>query len=562
MPRLIQVASGPSSFSVEYEGRLLYSKYSPERSILSLIERTKILPGTLVLVNSPVLFYGLPELLKNLPEDSFVLALEADSVLFNFSSEWYLKCRESHPELDFSNVDFLCPTQDIQKTDSLIRHMAESGKLRRCLALDFSAAAKNNVQIYRMVENAASEIIGTFWKNRITLVKMGRLFSKNIFRNLRAMGGGLTLDEVKKSVSKPILICGAGESLDATFSNKNTAFLDAVKSHKFFVIAVDAALTALLDRGIMPDAAVGVEPQFAIQKAYIGALNCKIPFFADLCSRPEIPGIMGGRTIWYASEFVTSGFLNRLCESKIVSSFLPPMGSVGLVAVYIALFLRSDSSIPIFVTGLDFSYSAGLTHALGCPASKTQLFSSGRKNPAGNYAAAFSDTSIKICGKNEKEMFTSPSMKNYAGVFANFFSRTENLFDVGAFGLNLFIPQVELSSMLEAIQKNSMQNSLQESFESLVEKHPSKATELAQTFGDGEIEALEKARDLLSFGEESKFREKEKSLSEQIFELLEKRDYLFLHFPDGYKLNMQDNFLKRVRAEIDFFLKQMRIGGS
>ena len=556
MPRLIQAASGLSSFTVEYGGRLLYSKYAPDRSVLSLVERTKILPGTLVLVNSPVLFYGLPELLKILPEDCRVLALEADPVLFDFSYDAYLKCRESHPEIDFSRVDFLCPTSDLQKIDSLIRAMSESGRVRRCMSLDFSAGAKLQEQVYRLVENAATEIIGTFWKNRITLVKMGRLFSKNIFRNLRNMGSGLLLDELRKSVSRPILVCGAGESLDATFSDANKDFLDAVMARKFFVLAVDAALTTLLDREIPVDAAVGVEPQFAIQKAYIGAAGCGIPFFADLCSRPEIPEIMGGRTIWYASEFCTAGFLERLRESKIVPSFLPPMGSVGLVAVYIALLLRTDFSVPVFVTGLDFSYSAGLTHASGCPASKAQHFLSGRKNPAGNYGAAFSDSSIKFIGKSEKEMFTSPSMKNYALVFGNFFSSVENLFDAGASGLNLSIPQTRVSDMVNAAAKKSGQ----EKFCSMVENFSSDATKSAESFCDSEIDALEKVRDLLSFGEKSEYREKNKTLSEQIRSILEKREYLFLHFPDGYKLSMEENFLKRVRAEIDFFLKEMKIG--
>ena len=554
--RLIQSASGLSSFTVEYKGRLLYSKYAPERSVLSLIARTKILPGTLVLVNSPVLFYGLPELLKNLPEDCHVLALEADSVLFDFSRDAYLKCREAHPEIDFSLLDFLCPASDLQKIDSLIRAMSESGKLRRCLSLDFSAGAKLNEAVYRLVENAATEIIGTFWKNRITLVKMGRLFSKNIFRNLRNMGRGLLIDELVKSVDKPILVCGAGESLDATFSPANGDFLDAVKACRFFILAVDAALTTLLDRGIPVDAAVGVEPQFAIQKAYIGAAGCGIPFFADLCSRPEIPGIMGGRTIWYASEFCSAGFLDRLRECKIIPSFFPPMGSVGLVAAYIALLLRTDSSVPVFVTGLDFSYSAGLTHASGCPASKAQLFLSGRKNPAGNYGAAFSDSSIKFTGKNGKEMFTSPSMKNYAAVFSNFFSSAENLFDAGVSGLNLSIPRANVRDMMRSAEKKSTGGK----FNLIVEKFSSDATKSADGFCDAEIEVLEKLRDLLSLGEKSEHREKDKTLSEQIRAILEKREYLFLHFPDGYKLSMEENFLKRVRAEIDFFLKEMKMG--
>ena len=36
------------------------------------------------------------------------------------------------------------------------------------------------------------------------------------------------------------------------------------------------------------------------------------------------------------------------------------------------------------------------------------------------------------------------------------------------------------------------------------------------------------------------------------------REYLYLHFPDGYKFSLDLSFLKRVRAEMDFFLKEFK----
>ena len=44
---------------------------------------------------------------------------------------------------------------------------------------------------------------------------------------------------------------------------------------------------------------------------------------------------------------------------------------------------------------------------------------------------------------------------------------------------------------------------------------------------------------------------------EEIKEILKEREYLYLHFPDGYSLSMETQFLKRIRAEIDFFLKDI-----
>jgi len=43
-----------------------------------------------------------------------------------------------------------------------------------------------------------------------------------------------------------------------------------------------------------------------------------------------------------------------------------------------------------------------------------------------------------------------------------------------------------------------------------------------------------------------------------VLSLLLEHDYLYMHFPDGYKKpQMNEGFLKRIRAEIDFFLKDI-----
>ena len=50
----------------------------------------------------------------------------------------------------------------------------------------------------------------------------------------------------------------------------------------------------------------------------------------------------------------------------------------------------------------------------------------------------------------------------------------------------------------------------------------------------------------------------EDSRNEEIIKLLKKREYLFLHFPDGYQLNLSQDFLNRIRVQIDFFLKILK----
>jgi hypothetical protein len=73
------------------------------------------------------------------------------------------------------------------------------------------------------------------------------------------------------------------------------------------------------------------------------------------------------------------------------------------------------------------------------------------------------------------------------------------------------------------------------------------------------MQALKQIRDLLSKGENSSYRDSTKPLSQQIHTLLQKREYLYLHFPDGYRLSMESSFLKRVRAELDSFIKIIEV---
>ena len=72
-----------------------------------------------------------------------------------------------------------------------------------------------------------------------------------------------------------------------------------------------------------------------------------------------------------------------------------------------------------------------------------------------------------------------------------------------------------------------------------------------------ERKALFRLKDLLVNGDAA--RSKTMTVQEEIGTILARREYLYLHFPDGYECKPNDiSFLKRVRSEIDFFLKDMR----
>ena len=70
-----------------------------------------------------------------------------------------------------------------------------------------------------------------------------------------------------------------------------------------------------------------------------------------------------------------------------------------------------------------------------------------------------------------------------------------------------------------------------------------------------EKNALLRIKEVLSKGEKALPTPKP-NLSAEIENLLSKREYLYLHFPDGYRFEAGNlSFLKRISNEIDFFLK-------
>ncbi len=543
-PRLVETGSGFSVFTVEYRGRFLYSKYNPSRSIEAVIEKTEIQPSTLIILNSPCLFYGLEKLLEKLPADCCILAIEDDDNLLDLAKKSLETLANQNGDIDFSAIRILS-TKRLLEIDSSIRKTVDTGKIRRVISFDLSAGKIFNPEIYNLILSAAQEIIGTFWKNRITLVKMGRLFSKNLFTNLKSLDSENLLSQFRQTINKPILVCGAGESLDITTKKDSTPFSKALYAGNFYVIAVDASLTTLLDRGIRVDAAVGLESQFAIQKAYIGMGNSRPLFFADLCSRPQVQRLHDGRTVWFMSEYTSANFISKLKELNIIQDFIPPLGSVGLAAVYIALILRNNKSLPIFLTGLDFSYSPGKTHASFTPAHKDRLFSLGRTKSLDNMDAAFSPAASFVMDKKGGTTVSSTIMLSYRQYFENSFSKFENLFDIGETGLPLG---------LNHLTSEQAFNQCRLSVPGSIPKNAPQKKE-AGTFLANEKKCLMELRDLLSNGENSEFYTPGTDLTARIQNLLQDREYLYLHFPDGYALSMNPIFLKRVRAEIDFFLK-------
>ena len=532
-PCAVQKIETSQGFSVSYKEHLLYSKYNPKKNIITAVENLQLLPGTIILCCSPLLGYGLSELLNKLPDNCLIILCEAETELYEFTTE--VKC------LDISDkrvINF--QPQKLNELPLKLYDLATSGLYKRVIRIDMSAGTQFQKDFYDKLFAACSDSVMTFWKNRITLTKFGRRYSKNLFENIKYLADSKPITDYFNTIEKSIIVFGAGESTQKLINELLPRFAsrnDGFKS--FYILCADTALQPLLKNDIRPDGVFVEEAQSVITKAFIGVPH-DIQIFAGMSSIPSLAHKSGSKNIsYFFTEYTKASFIDNLKCKSFMPPANKPFGSVGLTTVYYALKFRKDETVPVYITGLDFSYSTGVTHTKNALAHILHLITGNRLNSIANYSAAFGTGTEKFIDKNGHQFITTPSLKNYAMMFNNFFSGTKNLFDAGESGIPLAIPQ-----------------RIPESFENVALKHNSTSfTDVQkndiQNYLKEEKKALEYLRDLLT-GKTDFTGDK---LSDEIRKIAEPREYLYLHFADGWKFSNSQSFLNRIRTEIDFFLK-------
>ena len=540
-PSLVETRQG---VSVLYKDHFLYSKYDPSKAILNIISNLSIPEYSIILIFSPVLWLGLKELLAKIPATSSIAVFEYEKPLFDFAQENFPNELKDH----LNNKIQIFNKSGIKNYFTFIQKQ----HFRKCLKIDFSAASALYKDDYNKIFTLTQRVIDQFWKNRLTLIKFSRLYSKNIFKNLTLLSDAIPLASLYKSVTKPILVLGAGESL-------NTTILELKKNFsKFFIICVDAAAAPLLDNGITPDAIIAVEGQQVIEHSYIGTpANSKCLLIMDLVSRNHIPYITKGKYSFFVSNYADMNFFELLKNYNLLPPVIKPLGSVGLVSMEIALKLRKDINIPVLFSGLDFSYSIGITHAKGTASHKALLSSTSKLKSVFNISSAFNTGTSSIICANGKKMITSKALESYALLFNENFEDEQNIFDIRTSGINLTSAKADLDHFIESLPANLNSNSyeLNLNYQAIPKSN-------ITSFLQNEKQALEELKDLFTYADNSALRKKDISLNEQIDSILTNREYLFIHFPDAVGPTNPQSYYNRIRIELDFFLKEINVALS
>ena len=547
----IQKIETKNGFTVLYKNRYLYSRFDAKKNSERLVQSLETKDESLFFIFSPLLGYGLDLLFEKISSDSFVLAIETDPLLYAFSLQHINK-----KLLEKKNFLYLCLEEKMTGVKELLEkidHLVQSEEgyaFRRLVPLELSSTC-----IQKEFQNTCTQYIdlyiNQFWRNRITLVKLGRLYAKNIFQNLALLSQAETIKPA--TIEKPILVLGAGPSLE-----ENIATIQTFQKH-FFIIAVDTALAYLHKQKIGIDLCLVMEPQLINQKAFLAVKNTKIPLLADLCSYPATQKILNGPLSFFFSEYASLQFLQNLEKNTGLQKYRA-LGSVGLVAVETALKLRKKNTA-IFFTGLDFSYQLGKTHTKETPSHLARLFEATRLKPAENIGL--------VENKIGDGLYTNPALENYARLFDDLYAEENELYMLSEISIIRKIKKISVrdfktwienktgqtdSSQRDSIEKN-------EKIESrFFETNTIEKTKRKNALIDFLENEIKKLSVLSSFLESIKPEQTSSQLDENLQKEVRKKllglEYLYIHFPEAYKKpDIHFSFISGLKGEISFFLK-------
>jgi len=393
------------------------------------------------------------------------------------------------------------------------------------------------------------------WGNAMTLIRLGRLYARNLIRNLALLPEGENIAALDFG-SAPVLVLGAGPSLDSIL-NELTSLLggniEAPDRRNFGIICVDTCLPALHDRCIQPDLVVILESQHWNLRDFSGARGRKIDAAIDLSALPASARVLGGKRFFFSTPWTELALFKRLEEAGLLPETFVPLGSVGLSAVALALRVSCG---PVLTGGIDFSYTMDAFHASSTPGYGDLERNQCRTRSMVNAAAAFREGSFSVLSKTGESVRSDPAMRRYRNLFEQEFGKNPRLLDIAGPGLPLGVKTISLAGAFTALTGNASAEvaASATALRPLESDLPGKERrEKIATFIRREMDTLNLLLKMLS-GESP-------ADPARLEELLDNADYLWAHFPEcaaacGRRPPATNlGFLKRVRAEIEPFLK-------
>jgi len=550
-----------------YKGKTLLSRVDPAGKADRVADTVPVIDGTLYLCPCPLYGYGLERLLARLESspNSAVLCFEPDPELFAISSEHFSEALKYNRQLGLTNQ---CEAAELC---AFIREKWGSRVFHRIHVLRLNGGW----QLYPALNDLADTLqreIAIDWGNAMTLARLGRRYIRNAIRNLALIPKTPSITGLSFGAGS-VLTLGAGPSLDAVLDALVTRFGEACRqpeTRPFRIICVDTCLPALRERGIRPDLAIILESQHWNLDDFTGLAGWDIPAAFDLSALPGSANVLGNRLFLFFTPWTQLRIFQRLEAAGLLPLSLIPLGSVGLSAVAISMRLTQGT---IITAGIDFSFSMDSYHARSTPGHLARLRRQNRFTSLLN-TEAFGQSVFHAVSKTGTRVLSNPGMRNYRDLFEKqFVDCSSRLFDLAGSGLPLGIKTLSIEEAFSLLTSNNkMVNERNNGMRTLLTK--SNTNLLTNNDHVVNINYVEKLRDF-ALAERYRLTLLMDILTGKVpmdygklASLIDECDYLWAHFPDYAASSRRPDkteleaggqavvsFLKRIRAEIDPFLK-------
>ena len=421
----LEILPRADGYQIRYGGRFLYSDGAPRAGAERRASGASLPARHLVIIPSPLLWYGVERLLERPDCPQTVLCVEADSTLAELSLRSMPKRLQQDARLVFlPHAD----TGSLEAVLTGIRPDAFSG----CDIVSLSGGYSLNRNAYRRLEAHLRGVLRQNWQNRLSLIRLGRRWLLNAVENLPELAESCSFAEL--TFSKPVILAGAGESLEE-YASVLREWRDSIT-----LVAVDTALGWLAAAGLVPDLVIVLEAQLVNCEHLLGLLDHSTAFGFDLSSAPQlVRRVPAARRFFFASRFAETALLDRVGEYRLIEPWIAPRGSVAVAALDA---LASRLRAPVYLLGLDFSFRLGKPHARGTGSHRWYLRHTTRLSPDALYDQALTRPLLTLTDKSGRPVRSDTILAGYLdqlrGVVA---SIRQPVFDLGSSGLELGVPR-------------------------------------------------------------------------------------------------------------------------
>lgn len=446
-PALEKSAGG---YTVYYKNTYLYDRYNPVSKIIKKIEKIEIKENTLIVVPSPLLYYGVDYLSRKIHHSCRILCIERDPLLFNLKDSIHSVFKECDLNKIISIQSDQCGFFLDFFENRNFPHLFTSA-FRHILFLPLNSSYLLHREFYLGCSDNLKTGLNHYLKNSLTLYSLGERFFRNLFLNIPSL---IDYTDIKNiSITKPVVAAGSGESLESA--------IPLLKKYRdsITIFAIDTSLRTLLNSEIVPDYVVVVESQFFNIYDFYGLDISGIPLIADMSAYPLTFRLFKGKKYLFTSLFKPSRFIDSLLDKNLLPSPIPPLGSVALSAIYIAL---KYSDYPVFYTGIDFSFKYGKTHSKDSTPVYKSLIDFSKITGDLNFTLSSSRFTFPVKNQRGEEVYATNVLLSYSKILEKMISRHKriySLFSCGMTGNKFDIPDENtFKTVLEPLKRHSQKN--------------------------------------------------------------------------------------------------------